>query len=50
MSSYNLTNRRKDQAALPLLKSRQSKRRLIEEMEERKSLGLPYNEVRYARR
>ena len=34
MSSYNLTNRRKDQAALPLLKSRQSQRRLIEEMEE----------------
>ncbi len=50
MSSYNLTNRRKDQAALPLLKSRQDQRRIIEEMEERKSLGLPYNEVRYARR
>jgi hypothetical protein len=33
-----------------LLKSRQANRRLIEEMEERKSLGLPCDEVRYARR
>lgn len=50
MSSYNLTNRKKDRDALPLLKSRQAVRRRLEEMEERKSLGLPCNEVLYARR